>query len=1076
VAYAWNKEKISVEEILAILYEQYNQNPSISVPISDGNKQFDYKHALLPVRCNRCGNAYQISAQLLLSMKEDRGYCCSKCGNMTDVQLQEYLRKDRLNAGRELLENMGIDPEVEDDEEKEKRLREEEENSLMQAMLSETNELIDQKEIISEEEANNLINPKEIILEKEANESSSPTQPEPIIDYTVIIDDKEIDRIKDSTKDLGPMTVEYPEEIDKSVEDDSSDEEDIEFDDIFNEAELSNNGLETDDEEQVISSIDPNELFTSEESISSEDEDDIEYDDEKQVVHMNGKDLNIDELTKRFDEIQHNLKNKLGYVPYKEPIVVKDWEGLITVTCNICHKEFDVRDVDVLENNILKLDKKACIEYGLKYKGDITISSCPHCKKSILANGFNKYYREKVEANIATRKLNIVRPESYWYASPNAIYNLEANGVVRSINYIDIRNKYSGIDMSKHELFAPRGNAVKSEATSVDKDEGNSFEGSFRLPDHEPNSQFHVDAGESSPEPMFERHQKQAESQQVFRKNEKFEKDKENIAKLNGLENPFERESKLDVAFTKTIFYSFIKELAEECKVRYRFEINQKTFEIPVVDFEPYEEGKQGFRLVCADYSRNTMFNVPFNRIATSIPFMFKVNVNKGEKQYNYSVLYSDSITYRERATLFALVKYINPTVLAYGGNRIQLEGNLNVQYTDYQEYLREFSEDNSPFPDGKAKNRELGILASWVSSKDYDAKDILETLSSLDNNRMNDNNLKKLESDMGMYMVCSIKYIRQINRETNRVCYTITEYVESGDAIIADGLFQCVRAILKEYYLDFPNMRDKVPSVVVEVDPNSYTSPSLRNYIEKKSLLPMDNIYRTTLEGSNPNNIYSQMYAKPQHLRYVYVRKNEFRNKGNDRDFMRRDIRKFNAVGLKRMMPEEIMAAGMQSGIEYDNQRLVFIANMGFSYATQLETKEFFFNSGIIQRILLDGQTILMAKAVNPDSVFNNGGIVSSSDNSINTINNPMFNPIFRSKMERIRSGHITPEANDFYKSYMMQKQQEMYNNNGMGMSFVPNNVQPFPGMWQNPTPGPIPTMTQGAYYRPHMPGMNNY
>jgi hypothetical protein len=1067
VAYTWNKEKISVAEILAILYEQYNQNPSISVPISDGNKQFDYKHDLLPVQCNRCGNSYQISAQLLLSMKEDRGYCCSKCGNMDNTQLQEYLRKDRLNAGRELLESMGIDPEEEDEEEKEKRQREEEEKSLMQAMLSEGSDLIDQDDIM----------PEEVVQESSVPTPTQPTN-ESIVDYTVLVDDEEINRINKSTENFGPMTIEEPEEITEDIEYDTpGEDEEIEFDDVFNEAEISNDGIEMEEQGQDSPSINPSELFTSDDLVSSDtDEDDPDPEaEEEQIVHMNGKDLNIAELTKRFDEIQHNLKGTLGFVPYKEPIVVKDWEGLITVTCNICHKEFDIKDIEVLEKHILKLDKAACIKFGLKYKGDLTVSSCPHCQTSILRNGFNKYYREKVEANIAARKLNIVRPESYWYASPNASYNLEANGVVRSINYIDIRNKYNGLDMSKSELFSPRGNAVKSEATSVDKDEGNSFEGSFRLPDHEPNTQFHVDAGESSPEPMFERHQKQAESQQVFRKNEKFEKDKKDIAKLNGLENPFERESKLDVAFTKTVFYEFIKELAEECKVRFRFEINQKTFEIPVVDFEPYEEGKQGFRLVCADYSRNTMFNVPFNRIATSIPFMFKVNVNQGEKQYNYSVLYSDSITYRERATLFALVKYINPTVLAYGGNRIQLDGNLNVQYTDYQEYLREFSEDNSPFPDGKAKNRELGILASWVSSKDYDAKDILETLSSLDNNRMNENNLKKLESDMGMYMVCSIKYIRQINRETSRVCYTITEYVESGDAIIADGLFQCVRALLKEYYLEFPNMRDKVPSVVIEVDPNSYTSPSLKNYVDKKSLIPMNNIYRSMLEGSNPSNFYSQMYSKPQHLRYVYVRKNEFRNKGNDRDFMRRDIRKFNAVGLKRMMPEEIMAAGMQSGIEYDNQRLVFIANMGFSYATQLETKEFFFDSGTIQRILLDGQTILMPKAVNPDSVFNNGGIVSSSDNTINTINNPMFNPIFRSKIERIRSGHITPEANDFYKSYMMQKQQEMYNHNGMGMSFVPNNVQPFPGMYQNPTPGPIPTMTQGAFYRPHMPGMNN-
>jgi hypothetical protein len=165
--------------------------------------------------------------------------------------------------------------------------------------------------------------------------------------------------------------------------------------------------------------------------------------------------------------------------------------------------------------------------------------------------------------------------------------------------------------------------------------------------------------------------------------------------------------------------------------------------------------------------------------------------------------------------------------------------------------------------------------------------------------------------------------------------------------------------------------------------------------------------------------------------------------------------------------MPDEIKAAGLQLGI-YDNaQRYLFINNLGYAYATQLEIKEYFVHQGIIQRIMLDGNTLLMVKAINPDSIYNASGIVDSSGDNVKTINNAMFNPYFRAKMDRITSGNITPEANEFYHSYMAQKQQlamqEMWNNNIASQQGYP--------LWQQGN-----VMPEGAYTMPFMQGMNKF
>jgi hypothetical protein len=1104
VPYKWDKETISIAEISAILFDQYG-NPTISVAISDGSKRVSYKKSMIPIQCSRCGNSYSISPNLLLSMKDDRGYACGQCGTLSDGELQEKIRIDRLTSGRNALIEMGIDPDEEDEEERKQTEQEILELNMARAMLEESQDLVTEAEISQESTQAHAAPVQSPAQAKEVQAQPAKTQSphpksesvklvaaeiasfkEPIQNDSVIVEEKKENEDKDIQQvpileddDFVGLDEGESEESFANFEDDGFPTTDglTDIDDFGDwESEDSTSGEDEDDpeeEEEGITENDEVELsdiindIEPEQSIEEKEEaDDDTPEAEEEILYLNNKKYTEESLSKRYKTIQDSLIKRLGLIPYGN---IEYNNGILKVKCKICDKTFEVNDIETLSDDVFTFNKEDCIKYGLKFKGPLTISACPHCRHSILTNGFNEFYRKKVEKTVAKNKLNIVKPESYWYASPLASYMLEANGVTQRLSYIDLCNKYDGLDMSKHELFTPRGDGTKSEATPVDNGQENGNNGFFRLPEHDAKHQFHFDAAETSQDPLYERQREQAKSQMVFHPSDKYKENTTNIAVLSGMENPFEREEKLDAVFKKSAFYEFIKELADECQVRFRYQINQKTFEIPVVDFEPYEIGKGGFRLICADYNRNSMFNVPFHKIADSIPFQFNIDVNKDKNKYIYSVLYSDSLEFRQEAAFNALIKYINPTMLAYGGKRIQLEGNLNIQYTDYPDYLNEFYEKYSPCPDGKPKNGELGILASWSSSKAFDAKDMLETLASLESNYGQKSNLNKLETDFGLYMVASIRYIERLNKDTGKMLYTITEYVEIGGALIADGFAQCLRALLKEYYLKYPEMRDRSPYIIVELDSNNYTSPSLKYYIKRNTIVPMDKIFKSQLltkkeqerMGFNQNRV-------EQYLRYVYTQKKEFRPKGVE--CIRKDIRKFSAKSLSKIMEDEIRTAGLQTDIFDDVQRLIFLQNMGYVYATQLEIKEYFVHQGTVQHILLDGQTLLMSKAVDPDSMFNNGGIVDSSNNSIATINNPMYNPLFRAKMDKIRYGDVTPEAAEFYKSYMIQKQRDAQNDN-----MYSRQAAGFGGVWQNAPQSQVDqSMTLGAYIMPNMPGMN--
>lgn len=1025
----WERDTITVSEISSILYEQYNDNPSVSIPIRDGSKSFDFKRASVPVLCNRCGHEYQIPPVLLLSMKEDRGYACSRCGNLSDSELQEKLKIDRLKIGRKTLIEEGIDPDSSEEEKSEEEQQAEHDLLIANAALEMDDSIIN----ISDIENNSLI---------ESSESSSAADddggPSPGVEP-----DSSIDEPEQESEDFGDLS-----------EDENEDEGGGEGEEVQEEAEGAVYPGESAAEFLL------NEEDIKEYGVEEYQEDEIEDDDVN--IELNGKIWTIDELNDRYIEIVNALKKELGFIPFGD---LKYDEGILKIACKICDHVIETNDIESLADTI-KLDRKKCVDYGIIYSGDVSIHACPRCRGSIFNNGFNSFFRKKVEKIVSNRNLHIVNPESYLYANPLDSYVLEANGIKQKISFIDLCNKYKDADLSKHEMFTPRGTATKSEASSVDKDEKIKGEAVFSIPKFDPKSQFHFNAVNNPQESIYERQQKQAESKMVFHPSADNKKFRQDVAVLNADENPFANQKKINESFTKSVFYKFVEELAEECNVTFKTIIDQRTFEIPIVDFYPYKNNEPGFRLVCANLKENVMANVPYDKIAVSVPFSFKNN--SGPMKYKYSVLFDDSIVFRERATFEALVKYVNPAILNYGGKRIELNGNVNVQYTDYKEYLDEFSRQCSPFPDGKPKNvdGELGIIASWIPEKEINSKDILHTLTALENRGMSKHSLDSLEAEDSSYMVCSIRFIKRLNEKVGKVIYTITEYIEIGNSLIADGFYQCLKALLKEYCIEFPRYKDRTPYIIVELDPNNYPSPSLNYYIKRGSLLPIDRLYKSSVNDSGANKLYS-MNQVEQHLRYSYLRKREYRTK--DADGMRKDMRKLNAPGLIRLMPEEIKATGLQKAIFDDVQRNIFIMNMGFVKATQLEIKEYFISQKVIEQIMLSSDTMLMNKYIPPAMILSNSGIVNNSGDAINSINSPYFNPAFAMKMGRMERGYATREAKEFYDSYFRQKQQQAFNE--MAYNQNPNMQQMYPGgNFQNAQQ----PMTPGVFSMPRMPGMN--
>ena len=832
----------------------------------------------------------------------------------------------------------------------------------------------------------------------------------------------------------------------------------------------------------------------TEENFSLEEEADAEPEEEYYDHVVGTEGYSQDEFDANVEKHLANLKNAIGFQPWIRASFDTDDDGHITANCRLCGTNSTLDSFDDIDR-IIKVDdefrKTNNIKATINCKDGRTplMSSCACCRESVINNGFNEYHRNAVEGLAHDSNFKILNADNHMFIpSLDEIFTVECNGVKKDLTFAELC-KFNGKDASKDPMFKAERKVIKpvSKATTeepvkeekpnpvvlkaeapVKEDFENSNEKSTE------GSSIFKKSAKTQQQTMYEKYnsgpkienmkdsnasldeereveQEEIAKNTIFKPGQKLVISKKNIAKLNNKQNPFEREEALEEQFRETKMAKFISDLSTESEVKCNLIIGNKTYELPVIDFE------SGLRVICANLEERSMPNVPFHTLGDPkvLPFTYYENTatadengvyKKRPKKFNWVILFSDSVEERHDATFMAMMKYINPKKLAYEGQRIQLEGNLNYEYTTYDQFLRDFDVRYSPFPGGKPKTGQLGILASWDSSKAITTKDVLKF--QLQASGMNDiANLNSLE-DESQYMVASIRYIERFNKETQRVIYTITEYVEIGSCFIADGLAQCIRALLKEYMLKYPNMRNIEPYIIVECDPNCLTSPSIKNYLKRGSLVNMNDTIRQLIYGSQ---FRPGRNGVDQYLRYSYVRRPEYRSK--DSDYLRHDMRMFSAGTIMHTMQDEIKQAGLQNTIRDPDVKNRFIANMGYVKARQAEIKEMFVDQSTVTSLLYDSKTTLMRKHINADgNMFQNTAMVTDSTTGIG-MNNILTNPNLISRYQRIME-RGTPEAkqhmlNLMYQSNpMMAAQIQMMG--GMGMMQQPNMTQNNFGMPQ--------------------------
>ena len=798
-----------------------------------------------------------------------------------------------------------------------------------------------------------------------------------------------------------------------------------------------------------------------------------------------------------------NIKDKLSLQPWVRASFDTDDDGHITATCRLCGQKNVLDSFDDIDN-VVTVDDAFCKTHNIKIgkldrKDGKTpmMSTCACCRESIINNGFNEYHRNAVEGLAHESHFKVLNGDNHLFIpSLDEIFTVECNGVKADLTFAELcgfngkdaredpmfKAPEKSVSDEQHRVIKPvsKNTEVKTEETQATKNKtvtlkaeapskedyeanktqakGSVFKKSEKTQQQTMYNKYNMGPkvenmtdSNASLEEEREIEQEEIVKNTIFKPGQKLVISRKNIAKLNNKQNPFEREEALEEQFRETKMARFISDLSTESEVKCNLIINNKTYELPVIDFE------SGLRVICADLEERSMPNVPFNTLGDPkvLPFTYYESTatddgtgvfKKRPKKFNWVVLFSDSVEERHDATFMALMKYVNPKKLAYEGQRIQLEDNLNYEYTTYDQFLRDFDVRYSPFPGGKPKTGQLGILATWDSSKAVTTKDVLKfqlQASGMDNVA----NLNSLE-DESQYMVASIRYIERFNKETNRVIYTITEYVEIGSCLIADGLAQCIRALLKEYMLKYPAMRNVEPYIIVECDPNSLTSPSIKNYLKRGSIVAMNDTIRQLIYGSQ---FRPGRNGVDQYLRYSYVRRPEYRSK--DSDYLRHDMRMFSVGTIIRTMSDEIKQAGIQNTIRDPDVKNRFIANMGYVKARQAEIKEMFVTQSTVTSLLYDSKTTLMRKHINADgNMFQNTAMVTDSMSGIG-MNNIFTNPNLINRYQRIME-RGTPEAkqhmlNLMYQSNpMMAAQIQMMG--GMGMMSQPNMQQNNFGMPQ--------------------------
>lgn len=514
------------------------------------------------------------------------------------------------------------------------------------------------------------------------------------------------------------------------------------------------------------------------------------------------------------------------------------------------------------------------------------------------------------------------------------------------------------------------------------------------------------------------------------------------IAKLNGKDNPFERKQALEEHFENSVFGTFISDLSTFTDVECFLTVNNASFEVPIIDFE------SGLRIVCADLSEESIPKVPFSKIAVSkaLPFHYFDPVarenddgtfQKRRKKFKWVVLFTDSVVERREATFNALVKFINPDKLFYHGKKIQIEGNKfipHIEYTQNDQFLRDFDVQNSTFPGGKPKTGQLGILVTWDNSrKEITVKETLNFLSQTQGQNML-TDLSTIGSVYNKYMAASIRYIERRNPDTDRIIYTITEYVELGGAMFADAFMLCVRALLKEYMTRYPQNRMISPHIVVEIDPNTFTSPSLKWFVDQGSLKRMVQVDKSIIYGQ-----MGEMFTGVEpHIRYTYVRKPIYRRSTEPADYMRHDTRMFAARTLVKTMAAEIAKCGLQNLVKNDADRKLFISRMGYHLCQQAEIVEYVVDQTLVTQYMLDAKTVSLQKALDAQSMYQGTNMVTDSNMAMG-MNNVMTNPNLLSRMHQIMT-RGSNEAKSFLQQELMGSNPMMAGMMGQQPNFMQN------------------------------------
>ncbi len=1094
--FKWDSKTISGNQILETLISQYGYTQPIAIDIADMSKQLQYSNTLVPVKCNRCGSSFSMSPKLICEAFDNRGYVCSNCGNLTMEQIRSKRKEQMLEGTVDLAREKGIDI---DAIEEEKELQREEENSkvLTNDDVEFSNEELTDGDVADElDEISRTTESSSVV---EVDDSDTDEDEDDISKYMSDGDDmasigditaKTIELDNDEDEINGSSDLDWNEFEDGSINDgpvvdvDPDPEDDVStiIEDVTDENTESVESatptadtidkvfdLEKDEEVEAMINNVVEKAFEQEsdkakvDEVAASKQKENETEEEPGDYFMVGnKRMTPEDVQRECIATEKEVKKILGFWPYARKVVPEN--GALKLTCGICTKQFFVDDLSELKNKIVTLTKEYCVSRGLGFKapyGKIAkLYYCPHCIQSVTLDGHNSYLRDTVDQLCKRIHLNIVNPEVYWYAGFEDAITVEANGVEQTLRIRDLFEKYDNVADARRLIeFRPQGNATKS--STDEETEKNSFTFSTAKTAKTENAKrsfsfenvgrpFNGTAVDSNAKLDEEARIDNAsvEENTVFHINQKLKDEHSNIAKLSDRLNPFARAKSLESSFQKTPFAAFISDLSEETKLECTLIINSKTFEIPIIDFE------NGFRIICVNIDDNSMTKIPYNVVSTCVNFSYRGANGRPIENYKTIVLYSDSVRQRRDATMEALIKFINPNVLPYKNKRIVMEDTLFTQYTDYKQYLKEFDSQYSTFPAGKPKNGQLGIVATWAEDDNSkaDFKSIMKFQMMVQEG--NKTSLNQLNSDYSQYMVASIKYIERFNQTTGRYTYTITDYVEIGSAIIADGFLQCIRALLKEYKKNHPNMATVIPHIIVEIDPNVYPSPSLKSYIEKGTLRPMDDVYKALSDGKT----YVTRHTKDQYLRFTYVRRLEYRSSSKDSDWSRQDMRMFGAGTLARTMAEELKQAGIATGITDDGTRNAFIHNMGFTKNNQLEVKEYFIDQTVTQSLLVDSKTAMMQKLPSPDEMFTKSGLVNSSADGFN-INNVMSNPaLMRKYMNIMQNG--SPEAkNYFMNNVIYQNQMNPTMNGGMNIN---------PGMMgMNP-------MMMGGMQGGMMPGMN--